>query len=302
MSTGPQTPSPALRRYKLVIAYRGTRYHGWVRQPANEFYRGPRPPLEEGIPTVQETTARAIQLVVGHPVTLVGSSRTDAGVHAKGQVAHFDTVRVEVPPDNLRRAVNARLPADILLRSIEPAPADFDARRSTVCKRYQYFIWNHPERCPFVSDLMWHRWQPLDTDAMEAAARLLVGEHDFTSFARPGHGRPSAVRTIHECSVSRRGPRIVFGITGSGFLWNMVRIIVGTLVEVGMGRRPPDDIPRILAARDRQAAGPTAPPHGLYLQWIRTRPATASDGEHADSPEATERPGEMPDARGPDGQ
>jgi len=272
MSDIPEISAPQPRRYKLVIAYRGTRYHGWVRQPANEFYTGPQPPPDQGIPTVQETIARALETVVGHPVVLVGSSRTDAGVHAKGQLAHFDTTRVEIPPQNLRRAVNARLPADILIRSIETVPPDFDARRSTISKRYQYFIWNHPDRCPFVPELVWHRWQPLDTDAMDRAAQLLVGQHDFTSFARPGHGRPSAVRTIYECSVSRRGPRIVIGVTGSGFLWNMVRIIVGTLVQIGLGNRRPEEIPQIIAARDRQAAGPTAPPQGLYLQWVRTRP------------------------------
>lgn len=173
-------------------------------------------------------------------------------------------------------AVNHRLPADILIRAIEPVGQSFDAIRSTVRKRYQYFIWNAPDRSPFFSELCWHRWQQLDIAAMRAAAGRLVGEHDFASFAKPGHGRDNTVRTVHDCEVSRRGPMLVIGICGSGFLWNMVRIIVGTLVEVGLGRYAPADVAAMLAARDRQAAGSTAPPHGLYLQWIVTDPSTAA--------------------------
>jgi len=209
---------------------------------------------------------------VRHPVKLVGSSRTDAGVHAKAQVCHFDTPAVHIPPDGLRAAVNARLPSDILIRTLEPVPDTFDAVRSTATKRYQYFIWNHKERPVFFSDLAWHRWHYLDVPKIERAAAHFVGEHDFASFARPGHHRESTVRTIHSCEVHWRKPKLVIGIEGSGFLWNMVRIIVGTLVEVGMDRTDPDAIVEMLAAKDRKAAGPTAPPHGLYLQWIRMKP------------------------------
>jgi tRNA pseudouridine38-40 synthase len=260
----------ATQRYKLTIAYRGTRYHGWQRQSWVESYRGQRPPEGEGIPTIQETVARAVRAVVRHPVELVGSSRTDAVVHAKGQVAHFDTDQVQIPVEGLRRAVNARLPADILLRRVDPVPASFDAVFSALSKRYQYFIWNQEDRSPFFPDLAWHRWQKLDREAMRQAARAFVGEHDFASFARPGHGRENTVRLVHECTVSWRNQMIVFGVAGSGFLWNMVRIMVGTLVEVGLGRHEPGDIAGMLAAKDRRAAGATAPPHGLYLQWICT--------------------------------
>jgi tRNA pseudouridine38-40 synthase len=259
-------------RYKLIIAYRGTRYHGWQQQPALESYTGEPPPAGEGIPTIQETLARAIGAVVGHPVAVTGSSRTDAGVHAKGQIAHFDTTQQNIPAEGLRRAVNHKLPGDILIRSAEAVDNGFDAIQSTVRKRYQYFIWNHCDRPIFFNDLAWHRWQNLDTGAMAQAAAAFVGEHDFASFARPGHGRDTTVRTIHECQVSAAGPRIVIGIEGSGFLWNMVRIMVGTLVQVGLGNVSADEIPVMLAARDRTAAGPTAPPHGLYLQWIRCKP------------------------------
>jgi len=263
-------PHMPARRYMLTIAYRGTYYHGWQWQAANPLtWKGPEPEEGAGIPTIQETLARAIQGVVGHPVRLVGSSRTDAGVHAKGQVAHFDTDQTQIPPDGLRRAVNARLPDDILVRAIRPVPETFDAIRSTLSKRYQYSIWNAPDRPVFGADLAWHRWQPIDTAAMADAARRLVGEHDFASFARPGHGRETTVRTVLACEVRARGPRIVIGVEGSGFLWNMVRIIAGTLVEVGLGRRTPGEMEAILAARDRRASGGTAPPQGLYLQWIR---------------------------------
>jgi tRNA pseudouridine38-40 synthase len=259
------------QRYKLILAYRGTNYHGWQMQPANELWKGEKPPEGAGIPTVQETVMRALHSVVGHPVNLVGSSRTDAGVHAKAQLAHFDTDQLQIPIKGLRDAANARLPADILIKSLEPAPETFDAISSTVSKRYQYFIWNHPDRPNFFPDLVWHRWQKLDAAAMHEAAQVLVGEHDFNSFARPGHGRDHTVRTIFNCEVSCRMPRIIIGIEGSGFLWNMVRIIVGTLVEVGMGRYDAARVREMLEAKKREEAGPTAPPQGLYLQWVKAK-------------------------------
>jgi tRNA pseudouridine38-40 synthase len=266
---------PDTQRYKLTIAYRGTRYHGWQAQQMLDSYKGEQPPAGEGIPTIQETLQRTLGAVAGHPVTLSGSSRTDAGVHAKGQVAHFDTPSVHIPPEGLRRAANSRLPPDILIRTLEPVPETFDSVRSTERKRYQFFIWNHKDRPVFFSDLAWHRWHYLDVPKMAQAATHFVGTHDFTSFARPGHQRDSTLRTIYACEVHWRKPKLVIGIEGRGFLWNMVRIMVGTLVEIGMGRHEPDAIVEMLAAKDRQAAGPTAPPHGLFLQWIRMKPAEA---------------------------
>jgi tRNA pseudouridine38-40 synthase len=260
---------PASQRYKLALAYRGTKYHGWQSQAVTENYPD-AVPEGHGIPTIQETLSRAIEAVVRHPIKLVGSSRTDAGVHAKGQLAHFDTEATQIPHEGLRRAINAQLPTDITVRSLDAIDESFDAITSTTSKRYQYAIWNQPDRPTFFPDLAWHRWQPLDRAAMRAAAGKLIGAHDFASFARPGHGRESTVRTVLSCDVSARGPLVVVGVEGTGFLWNMVRIIVGTLVEVGLGRLEPEQMGTILAARDRQAAGPTAPPHGLYLQWIRT--------------------------------
>jgi len=262
-----------MHRLKLTIAYRGSQYHGWQAQPTPPTWTSDAPPEGHGIPTVQEFLSRAIASVVNHSVELVGSSRTDAGVHAKGQVAHFDTPMTQIPVEGLRRAINARLPGDILVRQIEPVPDEFDAIRSTESKRYQYVIWNQPDRPALFPDLVWHRWQPLNVDAMSQAAKHFIGTHDFTSFVRPGHGREHCVRTIFDCSVAWRAPKLIIGVRGSGFLWNMVRIIVGTLAHVGLHHVKPEEIPKILAARDREAAGPTAPPQGLYLQWIKIKGA-----------------------------
>ncbi|HEX8915925.1 MAG TPA: tRNA pseudouridine(38-40) synthase TruA, partial [Humisphaera sp.] len=251
--------------------YRGSRYHGWQTQPFTPTYTGTPPPEGQGIPTIQEILTRTLQTVVRHPLHVTGSSRTDAGVHAKGQVAHFDTDKTQIPLEGMRRAVNARLPEDILVRSIEPVPNDFDAISWTASKRYQYQVWNHEDRPVMFPELAWHRWQRLDVDAIRTAAACLVGTHDFATFARPGHGKENTVRTVFSLDVGYRPPRLVFGVEGSGFLWNMIRIIVGTLVEVGIGRYRAEDVPKMLAAKDRRAAGGTAPPHGLYLQWIKFR-------------------------------
>jgi len=259
------------QRYKLTIAYRGTHYHGWQWQAANQYYKGPAPAEGHGIPTIQETVERAVIEVVRHPLRLVGSSRTDSKVHAKAQVAHFDTDQIQIPPAGLQRAINAALPDDIVIRDVQPVPDSFDAIASTASKRYQYLIWNAPERSPFYCDLAWYRWQPLDAAPMSQAGAHFIGLHDFASFARPGHLRENTIRRVISCDVSRRREMIVIGIEGGGFLWNQIRIMVGTLVEIGMGKYAPARIVEMMAALDRRAAGPTAPPEGLYLQWIKYR-------------------------------
>ena len=274
---------PTQQRYKLTLAYRGTRYHGWQKQPALDTYRGAPPEQGQGIPTIQETLARAIESVVRHPVNLVGSSRTDAGVHAKGQLAHFDTDQLQIPADGMLRAVNHALPEDILVREIVPVPETFDAISSTTSKRYQYFIWHDEDRTPFFGELAWHRWQPLDVEAIQQAATYLAGTHDFASFARPGHGRDTTIRTVLAASVAYRKPKLVFAFEGTGFLWNMVRIMAGTLLEVGIGKLSAAAIPQIIAAKNRKSAGGTAPAHGLYLQWIKFKDHAADVAENADS-------------------
>jgi tRNA pseudouridine38-40 synthase len=253
----------------MTVAYRGTRYHGWQEQALLPTYKGPLPPRGHGIPTVQETLARAMGKVLDHPVTVVGSSRTDRGVHAKGQVAHFDTPETRIPPNNLRRAINHKLPPDIRVLAMEVAPAGFHAISWASRKRYQYFLWNAPDLNPFFHDLAWHRWQRLNIAAMQEAASYFEGTHDFASFCRPTHKRETTERSVLRCHLAARGPRLIFGVEGTGFLWNMVRIMVGTMVQVGLGAYPPAEIARMIEARNRRAAGPTAPPEGLYLQWIQ---------------------------------
>lgn len=246
------------QRFKLLIAYRGTQYFGW--KSIND---------EGSLPTVQGVLRTVIRTLVGHPVILVGSSRTDSGVHAKGQVAHFDTTCVEIPENGLMRAINHRLPSDIVVLSVERVEPTFHAILNTASKRYQYVIWQSERQPVFGSGLVWFRDRKHNIELMCEAAKHLEGTHDFTSFCKAGHGRLTAVRTVHSCTVAAHGPRIVIGVEGGGFLWNMVRIIAGTLSEVGMGRFTPDDVKRILEAQDRTVGGTTAPPDGLYLQWIK---------------------------------
>ena len=268
-----------LQRYRMTLAYRGTAYHGWQVQDVPKTWKKAAPPQGRGLPTIQETLRRAMEHTLRHPVNVVGSSRTDAGVHAKAQVAHFDTDKSQIPLIGMRRAINHQLPDDILIRAIEPVSSDFNAILWTTAKRYQYFIWHEDDRPLFFADLAWHRWKNLDIDAMKAAAKMLMGTHDFASFARPGHGRVNTVRTVSDCSVSYRRPKLIISVAGKGFLWNMVRIIAGTLVEVGLGRFTPEQMAGILEAKDRRAAGSTAPAHGLYLQWIQYGDLEGEAGE-----------------------
>jgi len=270
-----------VQRYKMIVAYRGTHYHGWAHQEVPPTWKKKVDPPDKfgtgGLPTIYRALAQAIQHVVRHPVAVVGSSRTDTGVHGKAQLAHFDTTQLEIPNDGLRRAINHQLPDDILVRDLEAVSFDFHAIRSTTRKRYQYLIWHAEDRPPFLAGYCWHRWQELDVPAMREGAAYLVGEHDFTSFAKAGHGRRSAVRTIYGIDIAYRPPRLVIGIEGNGFLWNMVRIIVGTLVAVGLGHVKPEDVKQMLEAKDRRAARGTAPASGLYLQWIKTDGVKSDD-------------------------
>lgn len=275
-----------VQRYKILVAYRGTRYHGWQQQKLPPTWKGAAPADGAGLPTVQETLCRAIASIVGHPVAMLGSSRTDAGVHARGQIAHFDTDSLQIPPNSLRRAVNARLPGDILIRQLAPVDPGFDAVKSTRSKQYEYVICTTLDRPVFNGDLCWHRWQRLDLDSMNTAAAQLVGTHDFASFAKPGHGREHTVRTVTACDVrTESSERLVIRVAGTGFLWQMVRIIVGTLVQVGMGKIPAAQITPMLQARDRKSAGPTAPAHGLFLDqiWLADPAATSSEPPQDDA-------------------
>jgi tRNA pseudouridine38-40 synthase len=243
------------RTLKLVLAYDGTDFHGWQSQA--------------GVRTVQGAAQEAIQRVVRHPVDLVGASRTDAGVHARGQVAHL-TTSCTIPERNLLLAIGHRLPQDVALVSLEAVPDGFHAIRDARCKLYRYTIYNSPQRP--VLDLCqrytWHFWHALDIEAMRQAAESLVGTHDFAAFASSGHGRNHTVRTVRRIELGRRGPHVWIDVEGDGFLYNQVRNMVGTLVEIGRGRWPVQRAAEALASRDRRQAGPTAPAHGLCLEWV----------------------------------
>ena len=252
------------RTIRLTLAYEGTRFSGWQSQP--------------GRTTVQGTLAGAIREVSGEEVVPRGSSRTDAGVHALGQVVSFETT-AEHDARTWVRAINARLPPDVTVVDGEEAAAGFDPVWGAVSKIYRYRIHDAPWRPVLARHLVW-RWKSrLDLDAMLDAAAALVGEHDFTSFETMPSTRLSKVRTIHRLDLSRRrggddlpDTELWVEVEGNGFLHNMVRIIVGSLVMVGCGRRRSDWMAGVLAARHRPAAGPTAPPQGLVLMSISIDP------------------------------
>lgn len=243
-----------MRGIKLTIAYDGAAYAGWQ--------------IQSHQPTVQETLQRALAEVAGQPIHVMASGRTDAGVHALGQVASFRT-DCSLSCATLVRALNAHLPDDVAVLAAEEVSESFHATIDTLRKRYRYLIDNGPVRDVFRRRYAWHCPQPLDVEAMQRAARALVGTHDFGSFQSSGSPRQSSVRTVYELDV-RRGQGadrslVVIQIEADGFLYNMVRAIVGSLVFVGRGRRPESWLAEVLTARDRRRAGRTAPPQGLFL-------------------------------------
>lgn len=252
------------RSILLHLAYEGTRYSGWQAQP--------------GLPTVQGTLAEAIRSISGEAAELRGMSRTDAGVHAVAQRAVFKTTS-DLAARRWRNALNARLPDDIAVVEAWEVPAGYDPVGAALRKRYRYRIHDAPWR-PVVGRRFVWRWRSkLDETRMAAAGAAFVGEHDFTSFEATPSTRVSKVRTIYSLTVTRRdgfddqpGAEVWVEVEGNGFLHNMVRIIVGTLVMVGAGRRDPDWVAKAIAARDRKAAGPTAPPEGLVLAGVDAAP------------------------------
>ena len=243
--------------FKLTIAYDGTKFSGWQFQPDRR--------------TVQGAVQTAWEQITGEAVQVSATSRTDAGVHAAGQVVGVNSA-THLDATQLYRAINAKLPADVVLVSVEEVPTGFHATRDAKGKRYRYRIHNEQTRPLFERTLVWHVPQPLDVDVMQRAGQALVGTHDFASFQAAGSQRESTVRTITAIEV-RRGTddlasRVEIDVAGDGFLYNMVRIIVGSLVDVGTGRREETWLAAALATRDRRAAGRTAPPEGLCLLHV----------------------------------
>jgi tRNA pseudouridine38-40 synthase len=256
-----------VRRYALTIAYDGTDFNGWQKQSADAGADN-----SATLRTVQAVVERAVVESVREPVEILGASRTDSGVHALAQVAAFSTSdeRRGPPDERLALAINSRLPDDVLVTACAPAHPEFHPIRHCVAKGYRYSVFASPDRPLWNRRYVHHVYVPLDVDAMSAAAARLVGVHDFAAFAAAGHGRASTIRSVHECVVRRADDStIVIDVSGDGFLYNMVRIVAGTLVEVGKGRMSPEDVAGALESRDRRATGPTLPPEGLRLEWIR---------------------------------
>jgi tRNA pseudouridine38-40 synthase len=244
-----------MRNLKLVLSYDGSEFAGWQVQP--------------DAATIQGTLASAIGRVTGEKVLPQGSGRTDAGVHALAQVATFVT-ESPIPAENLVIALNDVLPPSIRIFEANEVPAEFHARKSARAKTYRYRMYRGAICPPFLARYVWHYPYPLDENAMAAAAGMIIGEHDFTSFAAvdPERGKEepcSNVRTIFASSWQRQGDEFVYTVRGSGFLHHMVRNLVGSFLLVGKGTLRPEDIERILVARNRSAAGATAPASGLYL-------------------------------------
>jgi tRNA pseudouridine38-40 synthase len=248
----------ALRNIKLTIAYDGSDYHGWQIQP--------------GFTTIQGVLTEALRSLLGPRARVCGASRTDAGVSALGQVGLIQ-VDSPIPTENFARAITDRLPESMAVVKAEDVPMGFDVIGDVKSKLYRYTIFCGPVRPVLHVRHCWHVSADLEVRAMNEAAGWLVGRKDFKSFAAAADCRQDSVRTVFRCEVTEapaeEGRWIYVEAEGDGFLYNMVRNIVGTLVEVGVGRWPPQKVPAILEARDRTAAGPIAPPNGLCLMWIK---------------------------------
>jgi tRNA pseudouridine38-40 synthase len=242
-----------MRNLKITVSYDGTDFSGWQTQP--------------GFRTVQETLEKAIGEVTGEQVRVNASGRTDTGVHAVGQVVNFysDTRH---PPDVLVRAVNAHLPPDVVVREVEDVPQSFDANRDAKRKLYRYVIHDGAVPSPFLRRYCCQSRHRLDAAAMARAAAVLEGRHDFHSFESDWPNRMSSVRTVTHIAVNRIGDWIWLDVEADGFLYNMVRAIAGTLMNVGRGYWPETHVAEILQAEDRKEAGPTAPAQGLFLMRV----------------------------------
>ncbi|QSR85798.1 tRNA pseudouridine(38-40) synthase TruA [Methylacidimicrobium sp. B4] len=245
--------------HRIELSYVGSAFSGWQRQ--------------KGKPSIQEALESAIERIWGRPIAVTGASRTDAGVHALRQVASFAAPR-KLIPEELARALNYFLPDSVRVREVKLAPPEFHARFAARSKTYEYRVWNHAVLDPFLVDRVWHVPFPLALPAMREAGDLFVGTKDFSSFAtNPGRAYSSTVRTISALALHRRGPSVRIRVTGDGFLYHMVRNIVGALVRVGKGRLSRDGLQEILESRDRKRAPASAPPWGLYLLRVQYAPA-----------------------------
>lgn len=239
-----------MKRIMLTVAYDGTNYSGWQIQPHAE--------------TIEGILNRELSRLLGEEIKVIGASRTDAGVHAEGAVCVFDT-ESKIPSDKFSYALNQGLPQDIRIRKSEEVPSDFHPRKCESRKTYAYRIWHDQFPMPTKERYTYWVYTKLDVERMRKAASYLVGQHDFVSFCSTHTQTENTVRTIWYLSVLEEGKEITILVCGNGFLYNMVRIIAGTLIEIGQGKREPEEVKEMLLARDRASSGPTAPPQGLCL-------------------------------------
>lgn len=254
---------PNMRNIKTILSYDGSGYHGWQ--------------LQSGPKTVQETVEKALSTILKHETRVISSGRTDAGVHAIGQVINFYAPSA-IPEEGLLKAMNSVLPGDIRVTHVEEVCPGFHARFSAKSKTYVYVIETAGNFSPFLMRYALHLPGRLDIEAMRLSAGMLMGEHDFSSFMGAGSAVKTTIRRIHVSEIFVRDTKVYFLIEGSGFLRHMVRNILGTLILIGQERMEPDDIQRILALKDRALAGPTAPPQGLYLVGVQYEdPCPAKD-------------------------
>lgn len=244
-----------MRNFKMVLQYDGTRYQGWQR-------------LDNNRKTVQGTLEQVLSQLLQQPVQVHGSGRTDAGVHALGQVASFHA-ETTLPAAAMLQKLRAALPEDIGVSTLSEAAPRFHARLNASSKTYCYRLWNASEPCVFERRYVYPSRKHYDLEKMQQAAQLFLGEHDFMGFCANKHMKKSTVRCIERFTVEQVGPEIRFTVSGDGFLYYMVRIMVGTLLEIGEGKRPMESIPEIFASRDRAQAGETAPARGLCLMEVR---------------------------------
>jgi tRNA pseudouridine38-40 synthase len=239
---------------KLTVEYAGTHYHGWQFQANSD--------------SIQAVLERALSTFLRTPTRVIGAGRTDAGVHALGQVVSFSTDK-ELTAHRIRRALNALTPSDITVKEVEIVADSFDPRRDARSRVYEYHIINRPTPSPFFLNRAWHLHQPLNVEAMRTASSCLLGEHDFSSFRATGCDAAHPIRMVYRTTLEQRGELLVFTIEATAFLRHMVRNIVGTLVEVGHGERTVESVQELLGLRDRTKAGDTAPAHGLYLMEVK---------------------------------
>ncbi|MBQ2676507.1 MAG: tRNA pseudouridine(38-40) synthase TruA [Clostridia bacterium] len=240
-------------RFLMTICYDGTKYHGWQ--------------VQENAVTVQPTVQDALQQIIGVRPDICGCSRTDSGVHALEYCFHFD-YDGNIPCKNLVNALNTKLPTDIAAVDCVQVAEDFHARYSVASKEYVYKILNSPQRNPFYEDYAWFVKTPLDAQLMDKAAKKFVGTYDFIGFCSSGSSVQDTVRNVKSASVHREGDTVIFKVEADGFLYNMVRIMVGTLMDVAYGKTSVDDIEKIILSKDRNQAGITAPAKGLYLNKV----------------------------------